>query len=123
MKRDMELIRQILQNAEALEFVNGQPCKKYTAKSVEEAYQIQLMLDAGLVEAEVMTTAGIPSNAILRRITWAGHDFLDAVRADTNWNKIKKNVIKPGASFTFSLVAEYAKAEIKKQLFPPDAVN
>ncbi len=80
MKRDMELVRNILQEAEALNYEDGEPPERYRAGTPEKAYQIALMRDAGLVEADVDTTNGIPSEATIARLTWAGHDFLNSSR-------------------------------------------
>ena len=98
MKRDMELIREILQRAESLEFVGDEPYERYWARTPAEAYQIALMKDFGLVEADVETTCGIPSRATIVRLTWAGHDFLDSSRDSKIWKLAKEHIIKPGVS-------------------------
>jgi len=54
---------------------------------------------------------------MVERLTWAGCEFADAVRSDTLWAKAKKEVIKPGISFTFDILKEWLKAEIT-QGFP-----
>ena len=120
MKRDMDLIRDLLGQVEAID-ADG------SYLSVDDrlaVHQVSLMKDAGLVDANLLEDGnGLYNGANVFRLTWAGHDFLDAVREDTVWNKIKKNVIKPGASWTFAMVLEYAKMEIKQQIFkaqPPD---
>ena len=117
MKRNMELVRSLLQRAEALECDEAGPHELFKTTTYEEAYQVALMKDAGLIDGDVGTENLVPASATIYRLTWEGHDFLDAVREDTVWNKIKKNVIKPGASWTFALVVEYAKLEIKNRLF------
>jgi hypothetical protein len=121
MKRDMDLIRQILSNAEARDFEGGEPPEPYQAQTVEEAYQITLMNDAGLVQADCVSEAGMPVNATIFRLTWAGHDFLDAARDDTIWKKAKETILKPGFSWTFSVLAEWLKQEAQKKIFgvPP----
>src|SRR5437762_1098601 len=98
MKRDMESIREILQNAEALEFIDDEPYERYWARSPHEAYQIALMKDEGLVDAVIDPTNGIPSGATIIRLTRAGHDFLDSSRDSTIWKLAKEHVIKTGAS-------------------------
>ncbi len=117
MKRDMELIRQILQSAEKLEFVGDEPHEHYWAKTPNEAYQIALMKDAGLVDADVDTTNRIPSGATIFRLTWAGHDFLDSSRDSKIWKLAKEHVLKPGASWSFSLLVEWLKQEAHRQIF------
>jgi len=47
------------------------------------------------------------------RMTWSGHDFLDAARDETLWKKAKQTVMKPAASFTFEIVREWLKNEIR----------
>jgi len=118
MKRDMELIRQILQATEALEFQDGEPPEHYSAKSYDEAYQIALMQDAGLVEADVTTAnMGLPEAATVFRMTWAGHDFLDSTRDSKIWEAAKNKIIKSGVSWTFSLLVEWLKQEARQKLF------
>jgi hypothetical protein len=65
------------------------------------------MWQAGLVEAANATTnsSGGPA-AIIMSVTWAGHDFIDAARDDTIWNKTKNKVLSSGAAFTFDLLKE-----------------
>ena len=121
MKRDMELIRQILHKAEALGFHNDEPPAPYRAKTVDEAYQIALMQDAGLVVAGSPTTiaGGIPYEESIIRLTWAGHDFLDSTRDSNIWNKAKEQVLKSGASWTFDILKEWVKYELKQRLGLP----
>ncbi|MGO8839441.1 MAG: DUF2513 domain-containing protein [Limisphaerales bacterium] len=52
------------------------------------------------------------------RLTWAGHDFLDAARNDTIWNKAKDEFLKPGISWTFSILFEWLKQEARQRFFP-----
>ena len=110
MKRDMELIRRILAEVEDSDII-----KKFDRP--EEAYNIALAKEAGLVEAEIIFAMNRPSGAFVHRLTWAGHDFLDAARNDTLWNKAKEKVIKPGMSWSFSLLLDFLKAEAKHRLF------
>ena len=113
----MDLIRQILNSAEARNFEDGEPPEPYHAQTVEEAYQIALMNDAGLVQADCVSTAGTPVSAVIFRLTWAGHDFLDAARNDTIWNKAKETILKPGVSWTFSILTEWLKQEAHDKIF------
>jgi len=113
MKRDMELIRLLLLEQEA-----GEPpeeLKQYDEKLV--VHNVALMLDAGLIEGEVFPGSdGTPTGAVIIRLTWAGHDFLDSTRDPSIWAKAKERVIKPGASWTFSILVEFLKAEAQRRL-------
>jgi hypothetical protein len=75
------------------------------------------MKDAGLIEAAIAKGPdGSPAGAVIIRMTWAGHDFLDAARDDTVWRKAKDNVLKPGVSWTFDLLKQTLKALAQQQL-------
>jgi len=116
MKRDMELIRLLLMQVESGEMPAG--LENYD--ELTRAYHVALMHDAGLVEASIVKDhRGMVRGAMIFRLTWAGHDFLDAARNDTIWNKAKEKVLRPGASFTFGLLVEYLKTEAKLKLGLP----
>jgi hypothetical protein len=117
MKRDMDLIRQILIDAETRDFEDGEPPELYQALTTDEAYQIALMIDAGLVQADYVSSAGTPQSATIYRLTWAGHDFLDAARDNTIWKKAKDSILKPGISWTFSILTEWLKQEAHDKIF------
>lgn len=51
--------------------------------------------------------------AVVKRLTWDGCEFADAIASDTIWSRAKEKVIAPGLSFTFDLLKEWLKAEIK----------
>ena len=58
----------------------------------------------------------LKSDRLLERLTWEGHDFADSIADDTLWKKAKEKVIKPSASWTFAILGEYLKFEIKHRL-------
>ncbi len=105
-KRDIDRIREILLEAEAVEvdpeedmysgFVDYMD--KITPK---DSYQLTLMKDAGLV-------AGRDASLGLFRVTNSGHDFLDAVRDDGVWNKTKSKIAHVGGSATLDVVKAVA---------------
>ena len=108
MKRDMNLVREILlwatdQDASG---VNANPTiVGYSADQV--SHHVHLMSQAGLVEAAVTTALSDPGpTALLLSVTWAGHDFVDAARDNTIWNKAKRKVLSSGSSFTFDLLKD-----------------
>lgn len=116
MKRDMDLVRQILLAAEAqpigetLEGLDG----------VEQdvfSLHVIWMKEAGLVHAAVSEYMDGGAAAFVFRLTWSGCEFADAVRSDTLWKKAKTDVLKPGMSFTFDVLKEWLKTEIT-QGFP-----
>lgn len=123
MKRDMDIIRAIFIAAESSQ-QSGHPDGLHKIDGVDDkvaAYHVALLKDAGYVEASVSKEHnGLPWRFESLRMTWSGHEFLDAMRDDTVWNKVKEHVIKPGASWTVSLLLESLKTEIRTRLgLPP----
>lgn len=122
MKRDMDLIRNILMHAEQHSHgfcAEGSPeIDGYTAEQV--GYHVYLMEQAGLVAAHSTTVIGSSSpSAALINLTWYGHDFLDAARQPERWAQAKKIINKVGSvSFDvlLSLLAEMAHKAIEKTL-------
>ena len=113
MKRDMEIVRLLLIRTETGE--EPEKLKDYDEQLV--VYNVALMKDAGLVDARVLPDQnGVPRGAVTLRLTWAGHDFLDATRDNTVWKSAKDKVLKPGVSWTFSMLLEFLKAEAKARL-------
>ena len=114
MKRDMDMIRQLLLDAEGHD--SNSPL--FQTNDPSSAYHISLLKDAGLMDAIIRKGIhGTPSDAAIIGLTWAGHDFLDAARNDTIWNKAKDKFLKPGVSWTFSILAEWLKQEAHKKIF------
>lgn len=122
MKRDMEIIRTILLNAEDGKYGYGQPIRLEGHSDQVCAYHVALMLDAGLVDGEVLKTSECPyAAAMIHRLTSAGHDFCDGIRQDTIWNKAKRHIIKPGVSYGLPVLIEFVKLEVRRMVFgnPP----
>lgn len=100
-KREMELIRKILRAIEDLPpgADNIDPGTlgiehdgtKLGSRNMLLVRHVQLLLDHGLVEANVPPALGRgPVAARIDRLTWAGHEFLAAAQDDTIWNAKKK---------------------------------
>jgi len=117
-KRDAELIRKMLiaiEECPADERINSFNFEGYDHDTVVR--HLELLIDAGLVDGEVIHyVSSDPSNFVVHDLTWEGHDFVDAVRDETIWKKVKEKLLKPTGSWTFGLIVEYAKAEIRSRL-------
>ena len=120
MKRDMDIIRAVLMTAEDDD-------RKHLANVDAQliGFHVQLCIDAGFIEGKVITDFNGRTLTYQRwgimRLTWHGADALDAMRDDTVWSKAKDHVLKPAASWTFSLLLEWLKEEAKRRIFgqPP----
>jgi hypothetical protein len=118
MKRDMDLIRKILIAVE--KHPHGFAPEEIEIDGYDHetvGYHLVLM---GQGEGDLLQITPFSSfgdsgpSAIVERMTWKGHEFLDNVRNETVWNKVKGIVIAKGGSISFevlkSVVTDTAKA-------------
>lgn len=119
MKRDMGLMRLLLLKLEELD-EDGQSIYHYTSDDIQidgytwsqVNYHYDLAEEAGLVD---MGGSGVMNGILFRRLTWTGHDFVDAVRDEDIWNKTKEGALAAGG-FSFDLVKDLAKGFIRKKV-------
>ena len=103
MKRDMDLVREILLTIEKDEG-SGHIRPRTPGYSAQEiTYHIEIMKEAGLVEAEIIRSSK-QSSYILKRLTWQGHEFLDAARDETLWKKAKEKVLEKTSGLSIDLL-------------------
>ncbi|MBN2684956.1 MAG: DUF2513 domain-containing protein [Pontiellaceae bacterium] len=117
MRRDMDLIRDIMFKIEESENNLYEPFHVFIDGVDDEtvSYHVWLLDDAGLILAENATTcSGYEIDA--KCLTWKGHEFLQSIRDDTVWNKAKEKVLKPAASWSFTLLSEWLKMEASHKL-------
>lgn len=50
------------------------------------------------------------------RLTFDGHDFLDNIRNDTVWSKVKSQIGRVGENVSFALIKEIAFTTAKSLL-------
>jgi hypothetical protein len=119
MQRNLDTIRKLLELVEAQPA--GKPLSTFggdfdnTAPEVVE--HIELMIDAGLLEGEAYADSSKKGGGIfvINKLTWTGHDFLNAARSDDVWHATKRRIGKAG-SWTFGLVLEVLKEEAKRRI-------
>ena len=114
MKRDWEIIREILVRLEAAgtpsTFLNAETISAYPVQEV--AYNMRLLSQAGLVKVQIREThdgTGHIGAAIAQYVTQEGHDLLDTMRSEKVWNKIKETFKSKGVEMTFDLVLSVGK--------------
>lgn len=109
MQRDMDLARKILL---AVEEADADPrgwvnisVPGYEKQAIY--YHIMLLDEAGLLEGQDLCSLG-PNGFewAAKRLTWRGHDFLDAARSDTVWQRAKDKTLKVAGSVTFDVMKE-----------------
>ena len=71
----------------------------------------------GLVVAALRNGTGLPSPyGIVIEMTWKGHDFLDATKDETVWDKARQTILKPAAGIAFDVLVDWLKAQAKLRL-------
>ncbi len=131
MKRDMDLVREILLKAETREKVSTGDLLGLVEPTEEGAKKLAYHLEMLTQQAKFLGgnahwTHGVgPNHDEARRewyaldLTWAGHEFLDAVRDPEIWRKTKEGANKVGnwaLDFVVELAKGYAKQKAKEML-------
>ncbi|TPF78359.1 hypothetical protein BW12_07035 [Bifidobacterium sp. UTCIF-3] len=110
MRRDLDLVRSILKTcADASGPVDAHAFTDDAHPFELVAYHVRIMQEAGLVEASLLREAGgSVVHATVGPLTWAGNDFLDAVRSESIWSKTKKTIMTTIGSASFEIVKAVA---------------
>ena len=115
MKRDMELVRELLL---AVETDTGDPREwveiEMPGRSRQEiSYHVQLLAEGGFLEAnDASSHGGYDWQA--QRLTWQGHEFLDTVRDAGIWREMKEGARKAG-SMSLQFLWEVGKGVLKQE--------
>lgn len=105
MQRNWEVIRMILLKVEALPTTNS----SLTSGELDGVdagtvgFNMGLLIDAGLLKGTCLDT-GDGRFCHAMRLTWTGYEFLDEIRKDAAWEKIKETVENKGLDLTFDTV-------------------
>lgn len=91
MKRDMDLVRQIMQTLEARPSTSNVLDLEIAGRHRLEVWQhLEIMAEARLVKGVSLTSSSVGCAGL----TWEGHEFLEAARNDTIWQKAKDVALK-----------------------------
>jgi hypothetical protein len=118
MKRDMDLIRELMLKLEALppgvfRFRADSAEIQIDGYSPQEVfYHLGLVKDASLIHS---TGSGRMGSIELAGLTWTGHDFLDSVRSRDVWEKTKA-VVSAAGGFTVDLLVTTAKTYLEGKI-------
>jgi len=116
MKRDMDLVRRILLAYEASNEWRVEEelvIEGYRKDEIE--YHQHIMRDAGFLQpAKTWLFKGTQMESGTR-LTWAGHDFLEASRDEKRWKQAKKIAGKVGV-FTLEILKQVLTQLIQTQL-------
>jgi len=86
----------------------------------QKTYHMALCIEAGLVDGVIRKDEiGHPNGTVAIRLTWKGHEFLDAARNDTVWKQALRHIKKAGVQVTLPLLEEVLKKAAKDVLGLP----
>lgn len=114
MKRDMDLIREILLKIEETE--NKRPIIDLCVENYsdeEVSYHCKLLYEAGFV-CDYKNT--IDGSFGVGQMTWNGQEFLDTVKSDTIWNKTKETITKKGLPMGIDILKSVATSIIQSMI-------
>ena len=122
MKRDMELVRELLLYFEAKPDPHMMRSDEielpaYAPQNVH--YHVVLMCEAGLLTCERSESSTTPSrlvDAFPFGLSWAGHEFLDAARSETLWSQARQLLKDKGLSVGLGLLQALLISLAKQQL-------
>ena len=121
MIRDVDLIRQILLRISDHSVPSGSTSEEaldwapllargYELSSIH--YHVELLNEAGLIRADEL----VPGQWWPERLTWEGHEFVDAARDESRWQLVRQRVDGSAGAAPFSLLQKLllqaASAEI-----------
>lgn len=122
MKRDLDLIREIMLTLEEqMDYGQNMSSEKLfelmknDALSIKKlTYHIGLLVEANYINAKELKTYSDGSMFIMNTITFDGQDFIDTIRQKKTWDVVKTKAIEIGG-FSLSLLVEIGKDHLKKQ--------
>jgi DNA-binding transcriptional ArsR family regulator len=103
MKRDMDLIRNLL-----LEIEESEKPVLYIAdlmaaerlQGIEQSdvdFHLKLLIEAGLIDANKKQGISTVGGWYIRQLTWDGHEFIDSIRDPEIWRKTKEGASAAGS--------------------------
>ena len=119
MKRDMDLVREILIAIERSE--DGNLNFDALGYELQQVYlHIELMKEHGLVDAVITPNDDGPEREILmcrvERLTWDGHDFLDKIRDESIWEQAKRKCLSGIGGLPFDIFKDCLVYVAKQKL-------
>jgi hypothetical protein len=108
MKRDMELIRELMLAIESQDGdFNYESVEKIGYEEPQIDYHLGLLIEAGLVVGEVHPLQGGYSPIIVvDKLSWEGHEFLDNARNESVWKGTMKQVKEKGEGISIALLTQ-----------------
>ena len=114
MKRDLSLVRKILLRCEEAPANHWLEPQHFDlgVSAHELGEHVDLMIGNDLLDGEMQGTHDDQTFFFIKKITWPGHDFLEASRDIKIWTKFLEMAKDRGLSLTFDLTLAWLKKEI-----------
>lgn len=120
MKRDLNLIRNMLLRIEELDSTK----QKITIDSFSDlcadpvliSLHIELLIDSNYIETSEPIYCGVIKDFLIYRITSDGYDYLDSIRENSIWERTENMLFKVGGSAALDVVKDVAVSIIKTRL-------
>jgi len=121
MKRDMDLVRRLLLD---LESAPGPLDGSHEVSGYDEdavAYHLGLLIRSGFADGPepqytFENTSKAPDFVLALRLTPAGHDFVDTMRDETVWKKVKEKTAKAGSSVALDVIKAVGQMVVRQML-------
>lgn len=120
MKRNLDLIRDILLRIEDISNGTRLICVEDFTDLCDDrhyiSYHLELLEDAGYIVVIDHPYTDDYKDFALTRLTMLGADYLDSVRNNSIWVKVKDKLEKVGNGASLKVVCDVATSIIKQQL-------
>jgi hypothetical protein len=118
MKRDMDLVREIMLKLEERPDYDLGPVEieieGYSHNQL--SYHVMLLHEAGLIEAmDLSSFSGLAWRP--KRLTWAGHEFIEASRDNSRWEKAKAILKQKSGGIVFDVLKALLVQLAKEAVF------
>ena len=117
MKRDLDLVRQLLLQIEALP---AGPPAQYRTSEIEDPVLLahfELVIGAGLVNGKIARSLGARGDVIsISGLTWEGHEWIEMMRSQAVWNETKATLLEGAGALTYELTRAVAAKILRARL-------
>ena len=122
MKRNMDLVRQILLALEAYEDPAGMANVEIEGRQPAEVNShLTIMVEAGLIYGQEQTFEAVDDTVWMYvRLTWRGHEFVNAARDDKRWNEVTGQLAAVGGG-TLPITVELLNRSVRRDVGLADA--
>lgn len=113
MKRDMDKVRELLLKIEA-----GESESIGTESDTEDSHHLWLVKDAGFITSNMrdfpLVFIGGAEQWTRPRLTWEGAEFLDGIRDESSWSKVKDAIMAKGREVSFITIKAVVAGLVKQ---------